>query len=439
MQDLLSKDLQYNWHPCSQMKDLAEHPPVLVTSAKGSYIELSDGSRLIDAISSWWCKPLGHAHPVLQQALKQQLAQFEHVMFANTTFENIILLSEKLAQLTTSLDKVFYASDGSCAVEIAMKMSLHARQIQGQTKRVRFMALENSYHGETALTMSVSDLGIYKAPYAAVLTDAFFLRGIPYVSSTNDPVWQDCSTYWPALLQQLEAHAEELTAILVEPIVQGAAGMKIYSQDFLKRLRAWTASKGIHLIADEIMTGLGRTGMPLACQHAQIEPDFLCLAKALTGGCLPLSATLTSSAIYQLFYDDYAKGKSFLHSHTHTGNALAVSVALACLQVLEQEQIYQKAKELESKLEQAMQTVADETGKLTNLRQLGAIAAADLLPQDKQSRIGFKVSQASIAHGALIRPIGNALYWLPPLILSDQELQALQEITATAVKRAYEG
>lgn len=439
MQPLIIKDLQHNWHPCSQMKDLAEHPPVLVKAAQGSYLELGDGTRLIDAISSWWCKPLGHGHPVLKQALTKQLAQFEHVMFANTTYENIILLSEKLAQLTTSLDKVFYASDGSCAVEIAMKMSLHARQIQGQSKRTRFMALENSYHGETALTMSVSDLGLYKAPYAAVLTDAFFLRGIPYVNSVNDPVWHDCSAYWPAILQQLEAHAEQLTAILVEPIVQGAAGMKIYSQDFLQRLRVWTASKGIHLIADEIMTGLGRTGLPLACQHAQIEPDFLCLAKALTGGCLPLSATLTSSAIYQLFYDDYAKGKSFLHSHTHTGNALAVSVALACLQVLEQEQIYQKTQALALQLSQAMQAVADETGKLTNLRQIGAIAAGDLIPQDKQARLGFKVGQAAIAHGALIRPIGNALYWLPPLTLSSQELQSLQEITVKAVRKGYEG
>lgn len=424
---------QHLWHPCSQMKDYESFKPLKVRAAKGAHIELEDGRRIIDAISSWWCKSLGHAHPRLQQALVTQLEKFEHVILANTTNETILALSKKLAGLTQTLDKVMYASDGSCAVEIAMKMSMHTRIILQETQRTQFMALANAYHGETGLALSVSDLGIFRQPYESLLFKSHFLQNIPYVHGPSDPLWEDCSAYWPDIEKQLNQHAETLTAIIVEPIVQASAGMLIYSKDFLQRLRIWTRKNNVHLIADEIMTGLGRTGLALACQHAQIEPDFLCLGKGLTAGFLPFSATLTSTDIYHLFYDDYEKGKNFLHSHTHSGNALAASVALECLTVLEEENIYQQVRDKADYLKQLFADISLNTGKLKNVRGIGAVVAADLIVDDPKQRLGYAVYQRAVELGALLRPLGNTLYWAPPLNIEIEILHRLKAITQAAL------
>lgn len=432
-EDLIARSLKHLWNPCSQMKDFAIQPPLSIRSAKGCYLELTSGERLIDAIASWWCKSLGHAEPRLQAALIKQMHQFEHVMLGNTTNATIVALSEKLASLTQGLDKVFYAADGSCAVEIAVKMSLHAKQLLGQSQRQTFMALTNSYHGETCLALSLSDLGLYRQPYQSLLTPCYFLTDIPYVTGKDDPLWQDCSTHWDAIERQLNAHCQQLCAIIIEPIVQGAGQMRIYSQDFLQRLSRWAKQHDVYLIADEIMTGLGRTGLPLACQHADIEPDFLCLSKGLTGGFLPLSAMLTSTAIYDLFYDDYASGKAFLHSHTHSGNALAAAVALETLTILESDGIYTKMPALESQLRERMHHVAAATGKITHIRAIGGIVAADLVPNPAIPRLGYHVFQAALRHGALLRPLGNTLYWLPPLTIDDETLERLENITISAL------
>ena len=433
MLDIIRMDLAHNWHPCSQMKDFETFPPLCVKRAQGVYIELQDGCKILDAISSWWCKSLGHGHPLLKQAMIDQLDAFEHVMFGNTTHENIARLSQKLADLTPNLDRVFYACDGSSAVEIALKMSLHAHQIEGHLQRTQFMGLENAYHGETALCMSVSDLGVYRTPYTAILQDYPVLRGIPYVANKQDPLWEDCSQIWPEIEAQLEPYRDTLSALIVEPIVQGAAGMRIYSKDFLKRLRIWTQKNGIHLIADEIMTGFYRTGPALACDHAGITADFVCLGKGLTGGFLPLSVVLTSSKTYALFYDDYEKGKSFLHSHTHSGNSLAVSVALAAVEVMAELQQTQALQKLEASLATHMQAIAAETDQLTEVRHIGAIAAATLRNPQNIPRFGRRVAIAGLAAGVLLRPIGHALYWLPPLNIAHSELIDLKQKTKNAL------
>ena len=431
--DLVKRSLKHVWNPCSQMKDYEQFPLLVIKSAKGSYVELENGQQLIDAISSWWCHSLGHGHPKLKAALLAQMEKFEHVIFADTTFEAIIKLSEKLANLTQTLKHVSFASDGSCAVEIAMKMSLHARYILGEHKRCKFMALENSYHGETGLALSVSDLGKFRAPYEASILPQTFLKGIPYVSNIDDPLWHDCSTVWPELEAQLNQHASTLTAFLVEPIVQGSAGMLIYSPDFLKRLRQWTKDNNIHLIADEIMTGIGRTGLPLAFQYADIEPDFMCLSKGLTSGFLPFSVTLTTDAIYELFYDDYATSKAFFHSHTHSGNALGASVALACLEVMEQENIYTQVQDNALFLKNLMQELVEDTEQLMNLRHLGAIVAVDLANPKNIPRLGHRVFQEALKRGAILRPLGNTLYWLPPLNIERETLLDLQKITRASI------
>ena len=436
---ILERDLKHIWHPCGQMKDYASFKPLVIKSAHGSYIKLTDNSKVIDATSSWWCKNLGHGHPRLKIALLKQTNKFEHVIFANTTNKIIVELSEKLASLTKSLDKVFYASEGSSAVEIAIKMSLHSRKITAEKNRIKFMALRNSYHGETGLALSATDIDLYCKPYTELLIPFHFIQNIPYVHSKSDALWQDCSKYWSEVLAELNIHKDKLTAIIVEPIVQGAGGMLIYSQDFLKRLRIWTKKHNIHLIADEIMTGFGRTGTSFAFQHANIEPDFVCIAKGLTAGWLPMSAVLTTSNIYNIFYDDFAKNKSFLHSHTHSGNVLAAAVALENLKILEEENIYDQVNKTEPLLYNLMLDVSNETKRLQNIRHIGAIVAADLVlsKQQKHQRYGYKIFQEATKLGAFMRPLGNTIYWLPPLNIKQSTLMHLSEITSRAINEVF--
>jgi adenosylmethionine-8-amino-7-oxononanoate aminotransferase len=432
--DLIERDLQTIWHPCAQMKDYASFPPLEVTGASGCHIQLASGQQLIDANASWWCKSLGHAHPKIHHALQSQLAQFEHVILANTTNATIVELGETLAQLCAPLNKVMFASDGSCAIEIAMKMSIHARKILGQAQKQHFISLANGYHGETIATLSVSDVGIYRDPYQALMFGCEFIQDIPYVSGEVDPLWTDCDAHWQKIKAQIDPLAASTTALIVEPILQGAGGMKIYSKNLLQRLAQWCKQHDVHLIADEIMTGIGRTGLPLACQHAGITPDFICLAKGLTAGYLPMSVMLTSNEIYQLFYQDYATGNNFLHSHTHSGNALSAKVALASLQTMQEENIYQHVQTITPTLRQHMQAIADSTGKLGNIRSIGAMVAADLMVTDEQPRAGYQVYQQAVKLGALLRPLGNTIYWLPPLIIQPETIKELAAITQEAIE-----
>jgi adenosylmethionine-8-amino-7-oxononanoate aminotransferase len=430
---LSERSLKHIWHPCAQMKDYETFMPLEVIGASGSYIKLANGQSIIDANSSWWCKLLGHGHPRLQNALVQQMNKFEHVILANTTNETLTLLSEKLTHLTHSLKKVFYAGDGSSAVEIAMKMSLHARVNQGDLTKTKFIALKNGFHGETTAAMSVSDQGIYKDPYKAILFDTFFIAP-PYVTSTADPLWQDCAEHWQQVEKQLEPHIATTTAIILEPIVQACNGMQIYSQDFLRRIRAWTKQHNIHLIVDEIMTGLGRTGKMLASEYADIEGDFLCLGKGLTAGWMPFSAILTSDEMYHHFYDDYHRGKTFFHSHTFTGNALGAALALEVLHVIEDVNLCEQALLLEKLMAAAMHDIARATGALTNVRHIGGVVAADIVAFDPNRRLGYEVYLKAVQLGALLRPLGNTLYWVPPLNTDAATIASLKQITQVALE-----
>lgn len=434
MRELLDLDLQHIWHPCSQMKDYEQFNPLVIKRASGSYIELTNGKKIIDAISSWWCKSLGHGHPRLKKALQQQVENFEHVIFSNTTNQVIVELSQRLASLMTGLNKIFYAGDGSCAIEIAMKMSLHSRIIKGEQKRTKFIALENSYHGETTGALSVSYVDLYRAPYKAMLFEPYFITPVPYVLNTQDHQWEDCSNQWQIVERSLEPYAEAATAILVEPIVQGAGNMKIYSQNFLARLSRWAKANNIHLIADEIMTGIGRTGKMLACEHAKIIPDFICLSKGLTSGWMPFSVVLITNEIYRVFYDDYKTGKAFLHSHTYSGNVLAASIALETLNIIREENICEKATILGKTMLEKMNAVAQKTGQLVNVRGIGALVAADLIPNlTHPPRLGYEIYKEAINQGALLRPLGNTLYWLPPLNSDLTLIEELENITTNTI------
>lgn len=430
---LQHRDARVLWHPCSQMKDYETFWPLEVERAEGCYIYSPDGRKVIDAISSWWCKSLGHGHPRLKAAIRRQLDRFEHVILANTTNENIVQLSERLTALTRGHNKAFYASEGSSAMEIAIKMSIHSRLIRGQPERCEVMGLKHGYHGETLLALAVSDVGLYRDPYKKFLPKAHFIQTIPYVFSTNCQGWDDCSTWWIKIEKQLANFKNNLTAIVVEPIVQATGGMLIYSQDFLSRLRRWCDENDVHLIADEIMTGLGRTGKMFACEHAGIEPDFLCIGKGLTAGFLPMSAVLMTDTIYQTFYQNYEDGHSFLHSHTHSGNALAAAVANEVLEILIEDGICDQVSALEPLLSRYMHDVSEATRKIKNIRFLGGIVAADLEVKEGQERAGYRVYQQAVAKGALLRPLGNTIYWLPPFTIKQNELQTLRDITIDAI------
>jgi adenosylmethionine-8-amino-7-oxononanoate aminotransferase len=432
---IIAQDLNHIWHPGMQMKDFEQCPPVIVYRAQGSYLETNQG-KLIDGISSWWCKSLGHRHPAILTAIKKQLAQFEHVIAANTTHAPLAQLGEKLAEISKN-QHLFFASDGSCAVEIALKLALHAQQLNGQSQRREFISLRNSYHGETLGALSVSDLGLYKKPYEGLSLTCHFIDNIPYVTGENDPLWSNATLSWQATLKHLEQIKEQICALIIEPIIQGAGGMRCYSADFLNKLATWAQEQGIYVIVDEIMTGLGRTGRWLASDYAQIKPDLICLSKGLTSGSIPLSCVLIDKAIYNLFYADYGEGKSFLHSHTYSGHALAISAALATINVIEKENLNQKALLLGKQMLALFKEIAEKTNKLTNIRSIGAIVAGDLVDLPHQ-RIGFRFYQEALKRGALLRPLGNTLYWLPPLITDEQTIIHLAEITLNSIYAVYD-
>lgn len=432
---IIAKDLQHIWHPCMQMKDFESCPPVLVHKAKGIYLETNLGT-LLDGQSSWWCKSLGHSHPVITDAITNQLDKFEHVIAANTTHSLLAEFGETIARIT-GLEHQCFASDGSCAVEIAMKLAINAQQHRQEKQRINFIALENAYHGETIATLSVSDMGIYKRDVPLLTNRCAFIRNIPYVNNTEDPLWGNCEAYWPAIMQQLEPLAESSAALIIEPLLQGAGGMRLYSADFLRRLFKWARCNNIYIIADEIMTGIGRTGKWLAMDHAKVQADLVCLSKGLTGGAIPLSCVAVHHDLYNLFYSDYAEGKSFLHSHTHSANALGISVAMATLQYIEQTNILENVKNMQNLMWEAMHSIAAQTRVLTNIRGFGGMIAADLV-NIEHPRPGFAFYQQALQEGALMRPLGQSIYWLPPLNTSADEIECLREVTQTALQKISE-
>lgn len=429
--DLIARDLRHIWHPCAQMKDFEQVAPLVIERASGSLLYTPNG-ELIDAISSWWCKSLGHGHPAILAAIRAQLERFEHVIAANTTHENLARLGEKLAALS-GLQHVLFASDGSSAVEISLKLALMYQRHRGEHQRTRFMALSGAYHGETLGALSVSGAEAFRIGEHQPGFECDFLNPLPFVSGTDDPLWEHSERFWPSIESQVLAVKDTLAAIIVEPLIQGAIGMRCYSADFLRRLSVLAREHGILLIADEIMTGIGRTGTWLACEHAGIRADMICLSKGLTAGALPLSCVLVDESIYQEFYADAASGKAFLHSHTHSANALAVAAARATLETIENEDVLARSMTLSQTLREHFLTVADTSGALENVRSLGAMVAADI-KAPAHTRAGFALAHEAQARGALLRPIGNTLYWLPPLTMDSTTVEKLAEITLHSLK-----
>ncbi len=418
---MMQRDLEVIWHPCTQMKDHETLPLVPIKSGKGIYLYDFDGNRYIDAVSSWWVNLFGHANASINTKIVAQLETLEHVLLAGFTHEPAIELAHKLVSITpVDLTKVFYVDNGSSAVEAALKMSYHYHLNQGKCKPV-FLSLTNSYHGETIGALSVGDVKLYKETYEALLIAN---RQVPV---PKDQSIEAAQTALQALQEVLSEKADEIAAFILEPLIQGAGGMHMYHPAYLEGARALTLQYGVHLIADEIMTGFGRTGKMFACEYAGISPDFMTLSKGITGGYLPLSVVMTTLDIYNAFYCDYNDHKAFLHSHSYTGNPLACAAALATLEIFEQHDVLgenmQKSHYIKEKLEQ-FTTLAH----VKEVRQQGMVAAVELQGFEASERIGLKVYEYALSQGVLLRPLGAVIYFMPPYIITYEEIDKMIEV-----------
>ena len=431
-QEQLSKiDLQYIWHPCSQMKDYETLPPIVIDHGKGVYLYDKNGKRYLDVVSSWWCNLLGHCNEKISARMKQQLDKLEHVIFANFTHEPAIQLCERLVQiLPKGLCKFNFSDNGSAAIECALKMAFQYQYQTGHPEKKRFMALSEGYHGETIGALSVGGLDLYAEIYKPMLMDIVRVEApdcyrCPY-GECRDTCQCEC---FQQAEEALSKYGQEIAAFIMEPLVQGSAGMRIYPPLYLKKLREACDRYGVLLIADEIATGFGRTGKLFACDHAGITPDILCMSKGLTGGYLPMAITVTTQEIYDAFYDDYNKGKAFMHSHTYSGNPLACSAALAVQDILEEEQILEHAAQRANYLHEQLMNALGDHPNVGEIRHIGLINGIELVadrktktPFPSEDRVGYQIYTRALQEGVIFRPLGDVIYFNPPLIIKEEEI-----------------
>ncbi|TWH64210.1 adenosylmethionine-8-amino-7-oxononanoate aminotransferase [Azomonas agilis] len=440
----MQRDLAVLWHPCTQMKDHEQLPLIPIRRAEGIWLEDFEGKRYLDAVSSWWVNVFGHANPRINARIRQQLEQLEHVMLAGFSHAPVIELSERLVQITPEgLSRVFYADNGSSGIEVALKMSYHYWRNLGQSEKKRFVTLTNSYHGETIAAMSVGDVPLFTDTYKPLLLDCFKVPSPDCYLRPEGVSWEEHSqALFVPMEQCLADHHHEIAAVIVEPLIQGAGGMRMYHPIYLKLLREACDRYGVHLIADEIAVGFGRTGTLFACEQAQISPDFMVLSKALTGGYLPMAAVLTTDQVYQAFYDDYSTLRAFLHSHTYTGNPLACAAALATLDIFAEDRVIERNQGLATHMRKATAHLSDHP-HVAEVRQTGMVLAIELV-QDKasktpypwQQRRGLAVYQHALERGALLRPLGNVVYFLPPYIITPEQIDFLAEVATEGIDRA---
>ncbi|GAX87589.1 adenosylmethionine---8-amino-7-oxononanoate aminotransferase [Lebetimonas natsushimae] len=450
-EEIMKKDLKYNWHPCTQMKDHEFLPLIPIKKGEGVYLIDFDDNRYIDAISSWWVNLFGHSNPYINKKIKEQLETLEHVIFAGFTHPQAIRLSERLCNLT-GFDKVFYADNGSSAVEVAIKMSFHYWKNKGEVRPL-FFSLKNSYHGETIGALSVGDVGLYKDTYREILIKNITL---PIPENKSDEAAEEALKKARVFF---ERYYKEISALIVEPLIQCAGNMKMHSPLFVKGLKKLCEEFNIHLIADEIAVGFGRSGSMFACEQAGIKPDFMCLSKGLTGGYLPLSVVLTTDKIYSAFYCDYKELKAFLHSHSYTANALGCAAANATLDIFENAKWTEKNGKWELKMENEKCKMENEElnvleynkiissyiwerlqkfkelKNVKEIRQTGMISAIEMIDYPFEKRMGLKVYEFGLKNGVLLRPLGNVIYFMPPYVIKKEEVDKMIDVAFNGIKK----
>ncbi|HEX7417152.1 MAG TPA: adenosylmethionine--8-amino-7-oxononanoate transaminase [Steroidobacteraceae bacterium] len=441
---LVARDLAHVWHPCTQMKDHESLPPIPVRRAAGVWLEDFAGKRYLDAVSSWWVNLFGHCNARIDAALRAQLGQLEHVLLAGFTHEPVIALSEELVRLAPrGLSRCFYTDNGSAAVEVAVKMSFHYWRNAGFPGKQRFITLANSYHGETLGALAVGNVDLYKSIYRPLLMEVITVASPDCYLCEPGESWEAHSRRrFHDMEAALAQHAGEVAAVIVEPLVQCAGGMRMYDPVYLRLLREACDRYGVHLIADEIAVGFGRTGTLFACEQAGIRPDFLCLSKGLTGGYLPLAVVMTDEAVYAGFYDEYVNLNAFLHSHSYTGNALACTAANATLAIFREDGVIERNRALAAALgERALELAAHP--HVAEVRQTGMIVAIELAA-DKASRTAYpwqerrgrRAYRHALERGVLLRPIGDVIYFMPPYVINAEELDLMVRVAHEAIEHA---
>ncbi|MDD2885217.1 MAG: adenosylmethionine--8-amino-7-oxononanoate transaminase [Dechloromonas sp.] len=446
--DWLARSQAAVWHPCTQMQHHAAtaspaHLPLLpIARGEGAWLVDFDGKRYLDGISSWWTNLFGHANPRINAALKEQLDTLEHVMLAGCTHQPVVELSERLSALTANtLGHAFYASDGASATEIALKMSFHYWRNHGRPEKSQFLCLAGSYHGETVGALAVTDVAIFKDAYAPLVRHAAHVLPSPdfRLAEPGETSADVARRAAAGLADWLEKNGQRTAALIVEPLVQGAAGMVMYDPEYLRLARQLCDQHEVHLICDEIAVGFGRTGTFFAHEQAAIDgkpirPDLMCLSKGISAGYLPLSVVLSSDAIYAAFLDD-SVARAFLHSHSYTGNPLACRAALATLDIFAADDVLTVNREKARKIGDTLAPLVDHP-QVRHLRQRGMIAAFDVATDDPY--FSRKFYRAALDHGALLRPIGNTVYLMPPYIVDDAQIAQLATAINSALNRAID-
>lgn len=421
--------MQAVWHPATAMKRHEQWPLIPIERAKGAWLIDFEGNAYLDAISSWWVNLFGHGHSHIKAAITDQLKQVEHIMLAGLTHQTVIELSERL-QALSGLGHAFYASDGASAVEIALKMSVHYWKNENKPQKNRFLCLENSYHGETVGALAVTDIPLFSAHYAALLRQAVRIPSPDARQAQNgETAYSIAQMAADQLASILAEQHTDIAALIVEPLVQGAAGMVMYHEHYLSCLRALCDRYQVHLIADEIAVGFGRTGSLFACEQAAITPDFLCLSKGLTGGFLPLSCVLTRDDIYRSFYHDDHQ-YAFLHSHSYTGNALACRAALEVLNIFDSTAVLAENRAKAAHLSQQLAPI-EQYPHIQHLRHRGMIWAFDVQSTDPHWPQRFCLNM--LKRGVWLRPIGPTVYLMPPYCINDDEIHTLAQATLEAL------
>ncbi|MBE9610326.1 adenosylmethionine--8-amino-7-oxononanoate transaminase [Chitinilyticum piscinae] len=427
---LLARSLAAVWHPCTQMKHHETLPLIPISHGDGVWLVDSDGRRYLDAVSSWWVNLFGHNEPRIKAAIHSQLDRIEHVMLAGFTHEPVIELSERLGSLT-GLGHAFYGSDGASATEIALKMAAHFWRNTGRPDKSRFVYLQDSYHGETLGALSVTDVPIFRDAYAPLIRDNFMVMSPDARQAQAGESAVDVAERAAMQLEQtLAAHHQEIAALIVEPLVQGAAGMALYDAHYLRRARELCDRYQILLIADEIAVGFGRTGTMFACEQAGIRPDLMCLSKGITAGYLPLAVVLCSDTLYTAFYDD-SSTRAFLHSHSYTGNPLACAAALATLDIFRDDAVISSNRSKAAAFSAGPFAALAAHPRIRNWRQQGMIWAGDV--SDAPAGFARQLFLAALQHGLLLRPIGATLYFMPPYILNGDDAALLAHGTLAAL------
>ena len=438
----LEKDLKYCWHPFTQMKDCRATPPVLIEKAKGVKLFDSSGNFYYDTISSWWCNIHGHNHPKITAAIKKQLNSFEHVMFAGFTHRPAITLAEKLVSITPQkLTRVFYSDNGSTAVETALKMSFQYWQNIGKKEKTKFLSLDAGYHGDTVGAMSVGGVDQYNRVFKPLFFSTYKAPS-PYcyrcpMGKQGNCCDIDCIEPFEKILKD---KSNNIAAVILEPMVLAAAGMLIYPKEYLKKVAQLAEKYNVHLIVDEVATGFGRTGRMFACEHAGVEPDFMCLSKGIVSGYLPFAATLTTDEVYNGFYDDYEKAKTFYHGHTYTANPLGCSAAIASLEIFETEDTLEKIQKLIPVLQNGLEKMK-ELSIVGDVRQIGVIGAVELVKDKKTKkrfeagkRIGLQVYKEGLKRNLILRPLSNVIYFFLPYCIKKKELEYVLDNTRDIIK-----